>query len=69
MLFVELEGEVKTLTKNKSELQTSLDEWKVTEISRLFLPYFRVVFYGFNFSLPAFCSLQCCSSLFDQGSE
>lgn len=27
----ELEGEVKTLTKNKSELQTSLDEWKNIE--------------------------------------
>lgn len=33
MFSVELEGEVKTLTKRKSELQTSLDEWKVTGIT------------------------------------
>ena len=45
-ICVELEGEVKTLTKNKSELQTSLDEWKVTEISRVFLRFFRIVFSG-----------------------
>lgn len=36
MSSVELEGEIKTLTKSKSELQTSLDEWKVIESSRLF---------------------------------
>ena len=44
MSCVELEGEVKTLTKNKSELQTSLDEWKVTEISRLFCVILELCF-------------------------
>ena len=57
MSCVELEGEVKTLTMSKSELQTSLDEWKVIEISNLFLRYFRNMFSGFSFCLPAFCSL------------
>ena len=57
MSCVELEGEVKTLTLSKSELQTSLDEWKVIEISNFFLRYFGNMSSGFSFCLPAFCSL------------
>ena len=51
MSSVELEGEVKTLTKSKSELQSSLDEWKVIQISNLFLRHFRNVSSGFSFCL------------------
>ena len=57
MSSVELEGEVKNLTKSKSELQTSLDEWKVIEISKLFLLCFRNESSKFTFCFLAFCSL------------
>ena len=60
MSCVELEGEVKTLTKNKSELQTSLDEWKVTEISRLFCVILELCF----MDLASVCLLSAvCSAI------